>query len=86
MKKRTTLSLLACTAISFNVSANSIEGKVTNTKGEPVANAQIEIHSTGKKTVTDSEGRFVFVQIDQGNTELHIRASGFAHLHQDVMV
>jgi iron complex outermembrane receptor protein len=40
----------------------------------------------GMQTRTDSSGCFAFSDSNMGNTEVHISASGFEHLHKDLNV
>jgi iron complex outermembrane receptor protein len=86
MKTLSKLAMLVCASLSSTAIAKSLEGVVTGANGKPIANAQVKIHGLGLQTKTDESGRFVFLEVDTGNTEVHISAAGFAHLHQDMNV
>ncbi|MFC4701820.1 TonB-dependent receptor domain-containing protein [Glaciecola siphonariae] len=86
MRKLSKVAALVCATLSAGVYAKSLEGIVLGADGKPVADANVEIHGLGLDARTDASGRFVFPQLAQGDTEVHIRASGFAHLHRDLSV
>jgi iron complex outermembrane receptor protein len=86
MKTLSKLAMLVCASLSSTAIAKSLEGVVTGANGKPIANAQVKIHGLGLQTKTDESGRFVFLEVDTGITEVHISAAGFAHLHQDMNV
>jgi len=57
---------------------NQLGGIVVDEELRPVAGATVDIIGARRKTVTDAEGRFVFVDVDPGNYVLEVRATGFA--------
>jgi iron complex outermembrane receptor protein len=86
MRTLSKLAMLVCASLSSTAIAKSLEGVVTGANGKPIANAQVKIHGLGLQTKTDESGRFAFLEVDTGITEVHISAAGFAHLHQDMNV
>lgn len=80
------LSVLVCASLSSAAIAQSLEGIVTGTDGKPIVKANVSIHGLGLQTNTDSSGRFVFSGVNVDNAEVHINASGYAHLHKDINV
>ncbi len=56
----------------------SIEGVVYNsTNGLPVGRAKVRIKSIGDETLTDDEGRFRFINVRAGATDLEVSYLGF---------
>lgn len=86
MKTLSKLALVVCASLSSTAIAQFLQGKVTGVDGNPIANAKVNIHGLGLQTNTDSNGRFVFPEVNVDNAEVHINASGFAHLHKDISV
>lgn len=76
------LSLLFPTSVL----AQSIEGVVQDSTGKPIAHASVKVKGTGSEAVTDKDGRFVLRDLTVGERELHISATGYAHLFHDVTV
>ena len=63
--------------------AQTIEGVVVNKQGKIIAGATVTMK--GKHTQTTStNGRFIFEDVSDGTTEIHISASGFSHLTQQI--
>jgi tetratricopeptide (TPR) repeat protein len=58
-----------------------IKGKVTNDKGEPIQNAQIQIQGTDVKreysVKTDKKGEYFYMGIPFGEYRIVVRASGY---------
>ena len=82
------LSLLtpALLLASPSVLAQTLSGTVTNAAGKPVADATVEIESIKRVTTTNELGQFAFSDVKEGDYTLHIFASGFAHLHEQMQV
>jgi iron complex outermembrane receptor protein len=74
-------------AVTFaaSINAKSIIGKVLTIDGTPVENAKVELEGTNREVITNDVGEFVLQNVNQGTNELHVRAVGFAHLHEDVI-
>jgi iron complex outermembrane receptor protein len=84
MKRRSQLAVLIAALLPASVLAKSIEGTVVNSQGNAVHNAVIELEGSDIKVTTDEKGRFVIAKLNKGLKELHIVASGYAHLHRDI--
>jgi hypothetical protein len=86
--------VLACLCASLLAqslgSAGTIEGTVTDPTGAVVAGASVEIQNTvtGFRRViaTDDAGNFRLTNIPPNPYHLHVFASGFKEVHQDVTV
>ncbi|MFY8326830.1 TonB-dependent receptor [Pseudoalteromonas sp. ZZD1] len=86
MKRRSQLAVLIAALLPASVLANSIEGTVLNNQGKVVANATVEVEGSDITVSTDENGKFVITELKDGLKELHIVASGYAHLHSDITV
>ena len=69
-----TAILFLCTTYLF---AQSIRGSVTNTDGEPIGFATVQVLNTTRGTVTDADGRFQ-LSLPPGSYELQLTAVGYA--------
>ncbi|HEY6504347.1 MAG TPA: SusC/RagA family TonB-linked outer membrane protein [Chitinophagaceae bacterium] len=63
-----------------------IRGKVTDSKGDPVPNASIQLAGTNKGTAANSNGEFVITEVKAGNYTLQITAIGFEDELKEVTV
>lgn len=61
----------------------TLEGRVMNAEGEPLAGASVHVLNTNRGTYTDEEGRFS-LNLDPGRYHIHVRAVGFASVDQSV--
>ncbi|GGW77902.1 TonB-dependent receptor [Alteromonas halophila] len=86
MHKITKVAALVGALLPASVMAQHIEGVVLNNKGKAVVGAKVEVEGVGRQTKTDEQGRFAFNDLSAGKAELHISASGFAHLHKDITI
>lgn len=85
MKKKTTITLmiLFATAILWQGCGKlgkngSIYGTVTDSStGEPVKIAGVELLPIGLKTVTGSDGTFIFPNVEYGEYELYVTKTGY---------
>ena len=82
---RTVLSAAVMSAFAVPALANTISGKIVDKKGQPVANALVELNET-KTVKSDSMGNFSFDKVNLGQSELHIKAESFGHVTQQVTV
>jgi len=73
------VTMLVSALLSGSVLAQTIEGVVVNKSGKAIAGAKVEVEGSGFQT-TDSNGRFVFRNLSEGDKELHISAPGFSHI------
>lgn len=86
MRNLSKLAILVGMSLSASAIAQSITGIVTTADGNPVTQAKVVVEGTGKRVFTDSNGRFSVQGLTVGMNEIHVSASGFAHLHKDVQV
>ena len=86
MKKLTKVAAIVCASMAIPTMAQSLSGKVVTANGDPVQGAKVELEGTGIEVITDDQGEFTLNNVNQGLNELHIRASGYSHLHQDFRV
>jgi len=69
-----------------SIMAQSIQGEVKNDDGKSIAGAVVRVEGTSATTTTDKNGQFIFHDLVAGKNEIHISASGFAHLHKDIIL
>lgn len=86
MKRRSQLAVLIAALLPASVLASTIEGVVLNNQGKIVTNATVEVEGSDLKVTTDENGKFVLTELNNGLKELHIVASGYAHLHRDITI
>lgn len=86
MNKTLRISALIGLLLPTSAMAQSINGEVKNSDGKAVAGATVRVEGTDTKTITNKNGHFVFHDLIPGKNELHISASGFAHLHQNIIL
>lgn len=63
--------------------AQSIEGVVVNKQGKTISGAAVTVKGENPQ-ITNTTGRFFFENLSEGKNEIHISASGFSHLTQQV--
>lgn len=56
---------------------NQLGGVVIDERGAPVAGAEVDIVGLRRSMVTDTDGRFLFVDLAPGNYMLEVRKEGF---------
>jgi len=71
--------VLACLALPYSASANTIRGLVQDAAGLPVADATVQVIGTRTQTTTDAAGQFSLPQVSSTDVELHVRAARFMH-------
>lgn len=70
------LGFNSCENIKFHTA--SVHGLVTDqATGEPIKTAGVELVPTGLKTITGSDGRFEFTNLEAGNYSLRITKMGY---------
>ncbi len=62
----------------------TLSGKVVDENGQPIANAEVHIRALNKQVMTDSEGRFSFMAIEEGRYKLDVEAARYGHINQSV--
>lgn len=86
MFKVSQIAVIVAVLLPASAFAQSIEGVVKNSFGNPIAGAKVKLEGSSIEAIVDTSGRFVFEGLSTGINELHITAAGFAHLHQDIDV
>jgi len=66
--------------------AQNISGQVLNAQGVPVVNAKVHLDKEQGHVFTDSTGRFKFVEVNKGITELHVSAANFNHYNEKITI
>ena len=59
-------ALLAAPSAALPLQTGTITGHVQDTKGKPIAQAQVTILGTGETTMTDKDGAYIFTGEDPG--------------------
>lgn len=90
MRKLLTLSLLGLLSLAATAQKNTISGKITDDKGEPVPYATITIKGSHRSVAADQNGNFtlpadknavlVISAIGFGSSETTVHADGFAYI------
>lgn len=63
-----------------------VKGRITNSKGEPLANATVHIGDAKKATIADENGEFYIAGIKKGKYKLEVSAVGFGTITQNITV
>lgn len=66
--------------------AQTISGKVVNTRGNAIVNTEVILSHINKKILTNEQGVFEISGIDAGEYELHIAAKNYSHFSEHVTV
>ena len=66
--------------------AQQISGIVLDQKGQPIANATVELGKNALKVLSNEQGEFTFTQVDNGVFELHTSAKNYGHNNQEVTI
>jgi iron complex outermembrane receptor protein len=85
MFTKTRTALLLGAFFSISSYAQTIQGVVTDSDGNVLTDATVEIMGTNLSVNTNAIGEFVFKSVNLEKVELHVSALGFAHLNQNVM-
>ncbi|MCW9707545.1 TonB-dependent receptor [Fodinibius salsisoli] len=72
------------TLTAYAQQSYSLEGVVTNKKGQPLENAQLTLQEPDLHTVTDQTGAFAFSSLRSGSYTLTISHVGYQSLHRSV--
>lgn len=86
MKNMSRLALMVGLSLAPQVYAQVLEGQVVNAQGKAIADARVKLMGSGLHTITDKNGQFRFSRIKQGEWEVHVAASGFAHKNATAVV
>jgi iron complex outermembrane receptor protein len=66
--------------------SQSIKGKVTSSKDEPLAGVTVHLLNTNSGTATDDQGSFELQNVSPGSYHLQVSAIGFATVEQSIDV
>jgi outer membrane receptor for ferrienterochelin and colicin len=70
--------IFACVSFSQNKDIGIIKGKVIDSETEsPVRNAKVELMNTGKDTVSDNNGEFVFTDLKFDSYSIQVSSGGY---------
>lgn len=87
MNKKTTFLLFLCTVFALGSYAQQkIQGKITDSKGLPIAGASVSLDNTLDGTSTDSTGHFQFTTTEKGQQTLVVSVIGFETVNKPVEV
>ncbi|WP_068471735.1 TonB-dependent receptor [Saccharicrinis aurantiacus] len=76
--KNLILLMLFCIISAHSFSQNTLSGIITNTKGEPLAGANIVLENTKFGMSTKSDGSYVFKNVKNGNYKVSVSFIGYA--------
>jgi Carboxypeptidase regulatory-like domain/CarboxypepD_reg-like domain len=83
----TIVSAIAVAAPSVRAQAGTqIRGRVVDATGQPVVDAQIELAPSSKRTLSDDDGGFLFVDLSAGSYTVQVRRIGYQPSTQRVDV
>ncbi len=80
------IALAITSSYGANCLAQDVRGQVIDSKGKPVANAEIHIDKEKTHVFTDSDGYFVISKVNKGVAELHVSAKRFNHFNQKITI
>lgn len=101
MKKLLTLLTIALSLVLINHSCKpqkegeefdqeflgSIYGVVTDkATGEPIKNANVQLRPTGETSLTGTDGRYEFLNIEDGNYSINVSKTGYTNLIDDYII
>lgn len=84
MRKATTLVLILLVSFT-HVYAARISGTVTNTKGEPLPYASVQVKGTSHGTTTNNQGKY-FIDVASGTYTIEVQYVGYAKQEKKVTV
>lgn len=67
---------------AFALPRTTVQGRVTDAAGEPVAMAEVRVRGSGERAFTGGDGRFVLAGVEAGERTLEVRARGHAPLER----
>ena len=68
--------------ISSSLAAQEIVGVVVDKSGNIIKNAKVKLKN--EVVYTNDEGKFLLINLDNKNHEIHVSANGFTHMHRQV--
>ncbi|MCU0469220.1 MAG: TonB-dependent receptor [Arcicella sp.] len=72
--------------LALNAQTGIIRGKVTDEKGQIIANASVQIVGSGIACLTDSSGSFILSKISLGQHKIEIKALGYFTIEKSISV
>jgi iron complex outermembrane receptor protein len=72
--------------ISTVVKSQVITGKITDTKDQPIAGADIHLLNTNASTLTDAQGNYTLQHIATGKYTISLSAIGYAVVNEELLV
>ncbi len=84
--KSTTLLLLSLIVSGNLLAQNSISGKVTDEKNEPLLGANVFLPTVNKGAATNAEGKFQIMDIPDGNYNIKISFVGYQDINRNIKV
>lgn len=85
MKLAVLFVALASAGVTSTAFAAQLQGKVTDTKGNPVKDAMVSVDG-GTQTTTDAQGQYRLQVADNSHLHLHISSDNYKHGEQDLTV
>ena len=88
IKEETENNFTNVLAKEVTVITNSVEGYVTDDNDNPVSNIELRILKNGeevRKTVTDTDGFYIFSGLDEGNYEIKINEDIYKSKDQNIV-
>ncbi|GAB3378483.1 TonB-dependent receptor [Spongiibacter taiwanensis] len=73
------ITLATLAGLAASGMAHALSGTVTDAKGQPISNVEIEVVGSALQTRTNAAGQFSLDTGDAVVEELHINASGYSH-------
>ncbi len=86
MHYRNKIAMLVAAAFSQQLWAQSVSGVVLDSKGQPIAGAEVSLAGSQARVKTDAAGTFLLAAPAGQLAELHVEAAEFAHRNQHVQV
>jgi len=80
------VSLLLAQTFTQAAIAQSISGKVVNMQGQPIHGALLTLDNHIEAIRSNKQGNFSFDNISSGTFELHVSASSYSHINQEIQV
>lgn len=82
--RHTYLSLAIGLAFSTSSLAATISGKITDTNGRPVKNAEVTIEGTNIQTFSAEDGSYYLNNVDPEHVHIHVYSTGHIHGDRDI--
>lgn len=70
----------------FAQAKNTVSGKVLDETGQSIPGANVSLKDTGKNTITDENGRYVFTDVIAGNYIVEATNVGYKTYSKEISV